>query len=57
MNKLTVLQFCQLETLKSDLNPLIESECECNERTEGSLTVLELTNSKGRIVQELILVV
>ncbi len=57
MNNLTVLQFCQLETLKTDLDFLINSEYECQERIEGNLTVLELKDAEGKIVQELILVV
>ena len=57
MNNLTVLQFCQLETLKTDLDFLINSECECQERIEGNLTVLELKDAEGKIVQELILVI
>ena len=57
MNNLTIKQFCQLETLKVDLNPTIASDYECRERIEANLTVLEVTNSQGQVVQELILVV
>jgi|GEM_PF-2116795 len=57
MKNLTVQQFCQLETLKVDINPTIASEYECHERIEANLTVLEVTNSQGKVIQELILVV
>jgi len=56
MNKLTIQQFCQLETLKTDLNPLITSNCEYSEKIEGNLTVLKLTNPQGEVIQELIVV-
>lgn len=57
MKNLTIQQYCQLETLKTDIHPLITSDCECTERIEGNLTVLEVTNSEGKVIQELILVV
>ena len=57
MNNLTIQQFCQLETLKSDIEPIIASYYECHERIEDNLTVLEVTNAQGKVVQELILVV
>ena len=57
MNNLTIQQFCQLETLKTDISPIITPDRQCRERIEGNLTVLEVTNSAGQIVQELILVV
>ena len=57
MKNLTIQQFCQLETLKSDINPIITSDYECRERIEGNLTVLEVTDSEGQVVRELILVV
>ena len=56
MNNLTIQQFCQLETLKTDLHPLITSNCEFSEQTEGNLTVLKLTNPEGEVVRELIVV-
>ncbi|MCC0176686.1 hypothetical protein I4641_06800 [Waterburya agarophytonicola K14] len=56
MNNLTIQQFCQLETLKTDLNPLIKSNCEYNEEIEGNLSVLKLTNPEGEVIQELIVV-
>ncbi|MGD1919834.1 MAG: hypothetical protein ACFCAD_13660 [Pleurocapsa sp.] len=56
MNNLTIQQFCQLETLKTDLHPLITSNCEYSEKIEGNLTVLKLTNPEGDVVQELIVV-
>ena len=57
MKNLTIQQYCQLETLKTDIHPLITSDCECRERIEGNLTVLEVTNSEGKVIRELILVV
>ena len=56
MNNLTIQQFCQLETLKTDLHPLITSNCEFNEQIEGNLSVLKLTNPEGEVVRELIIV-
>ena len=56
MNNLTIQQFCQLETLKTDLHPLITSNCEYSEQIEGNLTVMKLTNPDGDVVQELIVV-
>lgn len=56
MNNLTIEQFCQLETLKTDLNPLITPDCQYHETTEGNLTILELTNATGKVIQELIVV-
>ena len=56
MNNLTIQQFCQLETLKTDLDPLIGSNCEYSEKREGNLTVLQLTNAEGKLIQELIVV-
>ena len=57
MNNLTIQQFCQLEILKSDIKPIITSDYECRERIEGNLTVLEVTDIQGKVIQELILVV
>ena len=56
MNNLTIQQFCQLETLKSDIHPSIASNCEYSEKIEGNLSVLKLTNPEGEVVQELIVV-
>lgn len=56
MNNLTIQQFCQLETLKTDLHPLFTSNCEYSEKIEGNLTVMKLTNPEGEVVQELIVV-
>lgn len=56
MKNLTIQQFCQLETLKSDIDPTINSDHQYNERVEGNLTVLEVTNAEGDIIRELILV-
>ena len=54
MSNLTIEQFCQLETLKSDLH--LESSYRCEEKLKGNVTVLELTDSTGKVVQELIVV-
>ena len=51
MNNLTIQQFCQLETLKTDINPLIASNCQYSEKIEGNLTVLKVTNPEGKVVQ------
>lgn len=56
MKNLTIQQFCQLETLKADLNPLIASSHKCSEKIEGNLSVFKLTNPEGEIVRELIVV-
>ena len=56
MNNLTIQQFCQLETLKTDLHPFITSNCQYSEKIEGNLTVLKLTNPEGEVVRELIVV-
>ncbi len=54
MSNLTIQQFCQLETLKSDLN--LESSYKYQEKIKDNLTVLEVSDSQGNIVQELIVV-
>ena len=54
MSNLTIQQFCQLETLKTDLN--LEFNYKYQERIKGNLSVLEVTDDEGNIVQELIIV-
>ena len=54
MSNLTIEQFCQLETLKSDLN--LESSYRCEEKFQENMTVLEVTDREGNMVQELIVV-
>ncbi|MEL6438622.1 MAG: hypothetical protein AAFQ80_05120 [Cyanobacteria bacterium J06621_8] len=54
MNKLSIQQFCQLETLKSDLH--LESGCKYEEKIKDNLRVLEVIDYKGNLLQELILV-
>ena len=54
MSNLTIEQFCQLETLKSDLH--LESSYKCEEKLKENMTVLELTDLSGNVVQELIVV-
>ncbi len=56
MKNLTIQQFCQLETLKTDLHPLISSNCQYSEKIEGNLTVLKLTDTEGKVIQELVVV-
>ena len=54
MSNLTIQQFCQLETLKTDLH--LESSYKCQEKFRENLTVLEVTDFEGNLVQELIVV-
>lgn len=54
MNKLSIQQFCQLETLKSDLH--LESGYRCEETIKDNLTVFEVTDGEGNLLQELIIV-
>ena len=54
MKNLTIKQFCQLETLKTDLH--LESGYEYQEKIEDNLTVLKVTDSEGNFVRELIVV-
>ncbi|MBE9045916.1 hypothetical protein IQ255_16150 [Pleurocapsales cyanobacterium LEGE 10410] len=57
MNNLTIQQFCQLETLKTDLHASIAPNYQYKEQVKDNLTVLELTDNEGNVIQELILVV
>ena len=57
MKNLTIKQFCQLETLKSDLHDSIAPDCKFTEQVKDNLTVFELTDDEGKVIQELILVV
>jgi len=54
MSNLTIQQYCQLETLKTDLH--LESSYRCQEQFKENLTVLEVTDVEGNILQELIVV-
>lgn len=53
MNKLTIQQFCQLETLKKDLQ---HDGYKCREKVQDNLTILELLDRDGNVVRELIVV-
>ncbi|MEM7759504.1 MAG: hypothetical protein AAGF83_21950 [Cyanobacteria bacterium P01_G01_bin.67] len=53
MNQLTILQFCQLETLKNDL---LESDCKYQERIKDNMTVIEVIDFKGNLLKELVVV-
>ena len=53
MSNLTIEQYCQLETLKTDLH--LESNYECKEHFQEDFAVLEVTNVDGYVIQELIL--
>jgi len=54
MSNLTIEQYCQLETLKSDLH--LESSYKCEEKLKENMTVLEVTDCAGNVLQELIVV-
>lgn len=53
MNNLTIQQFCQLETLKNDLQ---HDGYKCREKVQDNLTILELVDCDGNVVRELIVV-
>ena len=53
MSNLTIQQYCQLETLKADLE--LESSYECQEHFQEEFTVLKVTDVDGYIIQELII--
>ena len=57
MSNLTIEQFCQVEAFKAEINSLIDSDCQYREKTEGNLTIVELVNGEGSVVQELVIVV
>lgn len=57
MNDLTIQQFCQVEAFKADINSILLSGYKYREKTEGNLTIVELVDELGSVVQELILVV
>lgn len=57
MNNLTIQQFCQVEAFKAEVNSMVFFGCECREKTEGNLTIVEFVDQQGSVVQELILVV
>ena len=54
--KLTVEQYCQLETLKTDLRSLGGDGCRYEEKIEDNITVLKVTDLEGNVVKELIVV-
>lgn len=54
MSNLTIQQYCQLESLKTDLN--LKSSYNFQEQFQGNLTVIKITDSKGNMLQELIVV-
>lgn len=54
MSNLTIQQFCQLETLKTDLH--LESSHRYQQKIKGNVTILEITDLEGKILQELIIV-
>ena len=54
MGNLTIQQFCQLETLKEDLQ--LEYNYKCREKFQKDYTVLEITDSEGNLLQELIII-
>jgi len=54
MNNLTIQQFCQLETLKTDL--YLESSHQCQEIIKDNMTVLEVNDFEGNMLKELIVV-
>ncbi len=54
MSNLTIQQFCQLETLKTDL--YLESDDKYQETIKDNMTVFEVTDFEGNLLQELIVV-
>ncbi|WP_158260658.1 hypothetical protein [Pleurocapsa sp. CCALA 161] len=54
MSNLTIQQYCQLESLKTDLN--LKSSYNFQEQFQGNLTVIKITDSEGNMLQELIIV-
>ena len=54
MSNLTIQQFCQLETLKTDL--YLESDDKYQETIKDNMTVFEVTDFEGNLVKELIVV-
>lgn len=54
MSNLTIEQFCQLATLKADLD--LESGYQYQEKIKDNLTVLEVTDFEGNLLRELIVV-
>ena len=54
MSNLTIQQFCQLETLKTDL--YLESDDKYQERIKDNMTVFEVTDFEGNLLKELIIV-
>ena len=56
MNKLTIEQYCKLETLKTDLESADLSGCKYEEKVKDNVTVLEVTDFQGNLIKELIVV-
>lgn len=54
MSHLTIQQYCQLESLKTDLH--LESGYKCQEQFQENFTVIKVTGAQGNILQELIVV-
>ena len=53
MNNLTIQQFCQMETLKNDLQL---DGYKCREKIKDNLAILELIDNDGNVVRELIVI-
>ncbi len=54
MSHLTIKQYCQLESLKTDLH--LKSSYKCQEQFQENFTVIKVTDSQGNMLQELIVV-
>ena len=54
MSNLTIEQYCQLETLKTDL--YLESNYKCQEHFQENFTILEVTDVDGNVMHELIVI-
>lgn len=54
MKDLTIEQYCQLENLKNDLH--LGSSYHCQQKVKDNLTVLEVSDSQGNVLRELIVV-
>ena len=53
MSNLSIQQFCQLETLKKDLQ--LDSH-RYREEVRDNLTILEIIDSEGNVIREVIIV-
>lgn len=54
MSNLTIQQYCQLESLKTDL--YLKSGYEFQEQFQENFAVIKVTDSEGNMLQELIVV-